>query len=148
MPKAIRIGVSSRPSISAKPATVNQPVRYGDGVSLRVRSVSFAKETSKGPGSFPGRPYALLTLVMTNKSNTALSISDVVVTVLGHNFVPVPPVYAQEAKVQDFSGTLKPGQTASARYAFAVPPASRSMVTVVVDFDGAHTSAVFRGKLS
>ncbi len=54
----------------------------------------------------------------------------------------------EEAKVQDFAGTLKPGTTAKARYAFAVPTSSRSKVTVVVDFDGVHTSAVFRGKLS
>ena len=59
----------------------------------------------------------------------------------------VAPVYTAEAKVSDFAGTLKAGATVSARYAFAVPRSSRSKVTVVVDFDGAHTSAVFRGAL-
>jgi hypothetical protein len=134
--------------VSAEPAKVDGTVRYSDGLSLRVVSVDFAKETKKGPGSFPGREYAVLTLRVVNKSDRDLSMDTVVVTVLDKSDQPVAPVYTHEAEVSDFAGVLKSGKKASARYALAVPESSRSKVTVVVDFDGVHTSAVFRGKLT
>jgi len=90
----------------------------------------------------------VIKLEIANKSGKALNLDSTVITVLDKKNAPVSPVYAEEADVQDFSGTLKPGKKAAARYAFAVPKSSRSKVTVVVDFDGVHTSAVFRGKLS
>lgn len=136
------------PTVSAKPVDTSKTVTYPDGVRLKVARVSFGKETDKGPGAFPGREYAVLTLRITNGSTKAFSLDTVVVTVLDRQGTAVSPVYVQKADVQDFSGTLKLGATATARYAFAVPKSSRSKVTVVVDFDGVHTSAVFRGGLS
>lgn len=148
VPKVQRDGEQAAPSVSAKPTPVDKPVRYPDGVALRVRSVTFDKETKKGPGSFPGRQFAVLSLQVDNSSKQTLSMATVVITVLDKDGNPVPPVYADEADVQDFSGNLKPGNSTRARYAFAVPKSSRSKVTVVIDFDGRHTSAVFRGGLS
>ncbi|MCA0295775.1 MAG: DUF4352 domain-containing protein [Actinobacteria bacterium] len=141
-------GSAATPTITAKPADTTSTVKYPDGVALKVKDVAFGKETDKGPGAFPGRQYAVLTLSITNGSKRALSLDTVVVTVLDKDGKDVSPVYVQKAKVQDFSGTLKLGATATAKYAFAVPKSSRSKVTVVVDFDGVHTSAVFRGGLS
>lgn len=147
VPKVGRSGSSNSPTVSAKPAGTDGTVRYGDGVSLTVKSVDFAEETKKGPGSFPGRAYAVLTLQIANKSKQNLSLDTVVVTVLDKAGKPVAPVYSDEAKASDFAGRLTAGKTVEARYAFAVPTTSRSKVTVVVDFDGIHTSAVFRGEL-
>jgi hypothetical protein len=148
VPKVQRGDQTATPSISAQPTSIAKPARYPDGISLRIRSVDFARETKKGPGSFPKRPYAVLTMRVDNRSKKSLSMATVVITVLDRNGKAVAPVYTQEAKVQDFSGVLKPNKSAQARYAFAVPKSSRSKVTVVIDFDGQHTSAVFRGKLS
>ena len=147
VPKVGRSSGPATPTVSAEPAKVDGTVRYGDGVSLQVLSVDFAKETKKGPGSFPGRAYAVLDLQIANESERDLSLDTVVVTVLDRSDQPVAPVYTDEAEVSDFAGALKAGRTETARYAFAVPASSRSKVTVVVDFDGVHTSAVFRGKL-
>ncbi len=147
VPKVGRSGSPAAPTVSAKPADTDGTVRYDDGVSLTVRSVDFAKETKKGPGSFPGRAYAVLTLQIANKSEQDLSLDTVVVTVLDKADQPVAPVYVDEAEVSDFAGRLDAGRTVEARYAFAVPASSRGKVTVVVDFDGVHTSAVFRGQL-
>lgn len=135
------------PTITAKPADTDSKVSYSDGVVLQIRAVSFGKETGKGPGAFPGREFAVLDLEIDNGSDRDLSLDTVVVTVLDKDGQPVNPVYAEEAKVADFVGELKAGKKVKAAYAFAVPKASRSKVTVVVDFDGVHTSAVFRGGL-
>lgn len=139
---------AATPTITAKPAGTTGKVSYSDGVVLRIRDVAFAKETGEGPGMFPGRAYAVLSLEISNGSKKALSLDTVVITVLNKSNKAVPPVYAEKASVADFAGELKPGETVKARYAFAVPKSSRSKVTVVVDFDGVHTSAVFRGGLS
>ncbi len=121
---------------------------YSDGVVLQIRDVEFGKETKQGPGMFPGREHAILVLEIKNGSKRTLSLDTVVITVLDRRDRPVSPVYVEEAKVSDFAGDLAAGKTAKARYAFAVPASSRSKVTVVVDFDGVHTSAIFRGGLS
>jgi hypothetical protein len=147
LPKVSRSGEPETPTTSAQPASVDGTVKYPDGVALRIVNIDFSKERLKGPGSFPGRPFAILKLEIKNRSNQSLSMQTVVVTVLDKENQAVPPVYSQEAKVRDFSGTLKSGETTRARYAFAISKSSLSKVTVVVDFDGAHTSAVFRGKL-
>jgi hypothetical protein len=147
VPKVSRSGEPEMPTASAKPASVDGTVKYSDGVALKIVNIDWSKERLKGPGSFPGRPFAVLTLEIKNKSSESLSMQTVVVTVLDKDNQAVPPVYSQEAKARDFSGTLKSGETTRARYAFAIPKSSLSKVTVVVDFDGAHTSAVFRGKL-
>jgi hypothetical protein len=147
VPKVQRSGEAS-PSITAKPGDTDDKVSYSDGVQLQIVNVTFGKETKEGPGMFPGREYAILDLQIKNGSSKALSLNTVVVTVLDKSGKPVNPVYVDEAKVSDFAGDLKPGSTVKARYAFAVPKSSRSKVTVVVDFDGVHSSAVFRGGLS
>lgn len=147
VPKVQRSGDAS-PSITAKPGETDGKVSYSDGVELQIPKVTFGKETKEGPGMFPGREYAILDLQIKNGSDKTLSLNTVVVTVLDKSGKSVNPVYVDEAKVSDFAGDLKPGSTAKARYAFAVPKSSRAKVTVVVDFDGVHSSAVFRGGLS
>ena len=147
VPKAGRPGAPAEPTVSAKPSKVDKPVSYPDGVKLTIAKVTFGEETDKGPGAFPGREFAVLHLTLRNESERALDLNSVVVTVLDKAGEPVQPVYASSADVADFTGTVAAGKSAKARYAFALAKGSRSKVTVVVDFDGVHTSAVFRGSL-
>lgn len=148
VPKVQRGGSVSNPTVTAKPTSIGGEVEYDDGVSLSIVDVDFDEETEEGPGAFPGREYAIITLQVANSSKQNLSTGTVVVTVLDNKDAAVAPVYVAKAKVKDFAGTVKSGKAAKARYAFALPEKSRSKVTVIVDFDGVHTSAVFRGKLS
>jgi hypothetical protein len=146
--KVIRAGDTTAPAVSAKPAPTTGTVSYSDGVSLKIAKVTFAEETAKGPGSFPGREYARITLTLKNGSDHAIDLGTVVPTMLDKSGASLPKVYAEEAKVGDFFGSLAPGKTATAVYAFAVPSSARSDVVLVVDFDALHSSAVFRGELS
>lgn len=146
--KVVRDGDTTAPAVSAKPAPTTGTVSYSDGVALKIDKVTFAAETAKGPGSFPGREYARITLTLKNGSAHAIDLGTVVPTLLDKSGASLPKVYAEEAKVGDFFGTLAPGKSATAVYAFAVPASSRADVTLVVDFDALHSSAVFRGELS
>ncbi|WP_243076174.1 hypothetical protein [Microbacterium sp. SS28] len=145
--KVGRPGDPAAPTQEADPATTADPVTYPDGVSVRITDVSFGEETAKGPGSFPGRGYSRLTLELSNGSADRIDLGTSVLTVLDKDGGRVQPVYADEADVQDFAGTLASGATATAVYAFAIPEESMSQITLVVDFDAGHTSAVFRGGL-
>lgn len=148
VPKVGRQGDTTTPTVSAKPAPPTGTVGYSDGVTLKITEVTFAAETAEGPGSFPGREYARITLTLTNGSSKPIDLGTVVPTLLNADGAALPKVYAAEANVTDFSGIVAPGKTAKGVYAFAVPADARDDVVLVVDFDAAHTSAVFRGELS
>ena len=147
IPKVGRGGDPVEPTQSAEPEAPSDPVSYPDGVTVTITDVTFGEETAKGPGSFPGRGYARLTLELDNGSADPIDLGTSVLTVLDKDDNRVQPVYADEADVQDFAGTLAAGKTATAVYAFAIPEDSHSQITLVVDFDADHTSAVFRGGL-
>ncbi|NHB84231.1 DUF4352 domain-containing protein [Tessaracoccus sp. HDW20] len=148
LPKVQRSGGASKPTATAEPADTTDKVVYSDGVTLRISGIEFGEETKEGPGRFPGRQYAILALEIVNSGAEPINLDTTVVTVLDKNDQLVAPVYVEEADVSDFSGQVAAGGSNTARYAFAVPKASRSQVTVVVDFDNVHTSAVFSGELN
>ena len=56
------------------------------------------------------------------------------------------PVY-NAARVRDFAGTVRIGQSASAVYAFAIPAEQGLKVVVPVDVDGAHSAVEFTGSI-
>jgi hypothetical protein len=146
--KVVRDGKASKPTQTAEPASTSGAVSYKDSVKVEIADVSFDEETAKGPGNFPGREYARLTVTITNGSDDAIDLGTAVLTLLDADGAPLTKVYAADAETVDFAGSLKPGKTAKAYYAFAVPADARSEITLVVDFDAVHTSAVFRGGLS
>lgn len=145
--KIERAGHSGAPSVKADPADISDAVSYDDGVSVTIDDVSFAAETSQGPGSFPDREYARLTITVDNDSSEAIDLGTSVLTLLDASGTAAVRVYAAEAEATDFAGVLAAGRSATAAYAFAIPADARDEVTLVVDFDGDHTSAVFRGGL-
>lgn len=145
--KIERAGQSTAPTVKAEPADTTGAVSYSDGVTVRIDEVSFGKETAQGPGSFPDREYARLTITIDNGSSDAIDLGTAVLTLLDAADATAVRVYAAEAEVTDFSGMLAAGDSATATYAYALPADARDTVTVVVDFDGHHSSAVFRGGL-
>lgn len=145
--KVERAGDSGAPRVTADTADTSAAVSYADGVRVSIDDVSFASETSQGPGSFPDREYARMTITIANDSADAIDLGTSVLTLLDESGATAVRVYAAEAEAVDFAGTLAAGETASAAYAFAIPADARDEVTLVVDFDGDHSSAVFRGSL-
>ena len=93
-----------------------------------------------------GREYVRFTVKLTNSSAKPINLNQVVVTTTyGASSQLAAPVYTEGAGTYDFSGSVKPGASTTAIYAFAVPTKQLGRVTMVVDFDGLHTSATYRG---
>jgi hypothetical protein len=146
--KVSRSGQPLRPTISAAAAPFDgaAKVSYPDGVTVKINSITQGSVEGSGPGTIGG-PKTTFDLVFTNDSDKPVDMSQVVVTVAyGPRHLQARPVY-DAAGQSDFAGNIKPGKSAHATYAFSIPVASLDDVTMWVDFDGLHTSAVFTGKV-
>ena len=146
VPKVKRVGQPNTPSVSAPGAKFSGVVKYPDGVTLVITKAEKGVETGHGPGVMAGREYVRFTLKLTNGSTKAVNLNQVVLTTTyGATNQLAAPVYTESAGTYDFSGTVKPGASATALYAFAVPTKQLNRVAMVVDFDGLHTSATYTG---
>jgi hypothetical protein len=141
-----RDGKAPTPTVSAAPKPFNEAIQCPDGVTLAVTGVSQGKVEGKGPGVFVGEPTTTIALRMTNRSEEAVSLNGVVVTMLyGADRLQARPVYDETAR--DFTGSVAPGDSATATYVFSVPKAQLGRVRMFVDFDGVHTYATFKGSI-
>lgn len=149
VPKVKRVGQPDTPSVSAPVARFNAPVTYSDGVTLTITKAVKGIEKGHGPGVMAGREYVRFTVKLTNGSAKAVNLNQVVVTTTyGASRQLAAPVYTESAGTYDFTGTVKPGASTTAIYAFAVPTKQLNRVTMVVDFDGLHTSATYSGAVA
>lgn len=143
LPPVIRDGTTPHPSISAQPQPFDEAVTYPDGVSLEVTSLDQGEVTDRGPGVITG-PTTAFELRFTNGGSRAIDLSTVTVTtVYGDPARTSRPVYDERSR--DFSGRVRPGATAEARYVFSIPTDQLGDVTVHVDFDGLHAAGRFTG---
>lgn len=144
--KVKRVGQPNTPSVSAPAAKFSAPVVYPDGVTLTITKADKGVEKGHGAGVMAGREYVRFTVKLTNSSAKPINLNQVVVTTTyGASSQLAAPVYTEGAGTYDFSGSVKPGASTTAIYAFAVPTKQLGRVTMVVDFDGLHTSATYRG---
>lgn len=144
--KVKRVGQPNTPSVSAPGAKFSAPVTYPDGVTLTLTKAEKGIEKGHGAGVMNGREYVRFTVKLTNGSDKAVNLNQVVVTTTyGATDQLAAPVYTESAGTYDFFGTVKPGASATALYAFAVPTKQLGNVRMVVDFDGLHTSATYSG---
>lgn len=112
-------------------------LEWEDGLELEIIRKRQTTTAGRGPGSVPGRPEIVLTLEVRNHSSKRADVSQVIV------YAPYGSAPRRLASVVyddasfDFTGTLAPGSSSHAVYAFAVPHDAR--VDLVVDLDGVHT---------
>ena len=148
--KTVREGGPAQPSITpgAPSHAFSDAAVYRDGVEVKIGKARGAVEEGHGPGVFAGREYVAFDVEIDNKANAPLDLSQVVVTAhYGPSKQLAPPVYTASAETADFGTGLKPGEKASATYGFAIPKSDLGEVTLVVDFDGVHASAVYSGSV-
>lgn len=144
--KVPRTGQPGKPMVTAPAAPFGSPAVYSDGLQLRIVKATKALEKGHGPGVMAGRGYVRFELELRNGTAGTINLNQVVLTTYyGSTKQLAAPVYTEGTTTRDFGGTVAPGASTTASYAFAVPAGSLSNVTMVVDFDGVHSSAVYRG---
>lgn len=146
--QAKRAGKAAKAAVRANKGGLSEkkPVRYPDGVTVKVRRMKAGAEKATGPGSFPDRSFVSFALALENGSAKPLDLNTVVVSATyGSPARLAAPVYDSESAA-DFAGTVAPGESASATYNFAIPKGERGDVSVIVDFDSTHAAAELDGE--
>ncbi len=143
LPPVKRVGEPRRPRQGAETAGLHRAVVFKDGVRLRILGIDQGKVSGAGSGVLTGHTTTF-TVRLVNNSARPVDLASVVVTaVYGDPGRIARPVY--DSRSQDFSGVLHRGQSATARYGFAIPVGDLSKVLIHVDFDSRHAAAQFRG---
>jgi hypothetical protein len=140
--------ITGAPGSSAFKSMVGlrQPVNYPDRISVEIADIRYVTNRAKGPGELTGRTLTIFTLRFTNGSAQPLDLNKVrVVARYGKAKTEASPT--SYANLNDFYGTVAPGAKKSASYAFDLPQAGYSAVTLGVKFSETHKTAVFVGSL-
>ncbi|WP_340536700.1 hypothetical protein [Nocardioides sp. GXZ039] len=132
--------------LRAPGAEFGAPAAYPDGVSVRILGHTNRHVNGLGPGATSG-PATMFRISVANDSESPLELGSVVVTAVygpGAGFVADP---SYDLPVGDLAGTLRPGATRTAKYAFAIPADARDRIRLYVDLDGSRMPAVFTGSI-
>jgi hypothetical protein len=125
---------------------LRRPVTYDDKVSVAITDTRHVRNQAKGPGEITGKSLTIFTLRFSNGTSAPLDLNKVrVVARYGPQKTQASPT--SYADLNDFYGTVAPGKTKAASYAFDIPPTGYKAVTIGVDFDARRRTALFAGAL-
>jgi hypothetical protein len=123
-------------------APLTGAVNFGGGVVGAISGVEAINATTKLPGEIGGAAIKV-TVEIKNDSNRAISLDAVVVN--AQDSTEAPAIQVTTPPAESFSGSLRPGHTATGVYVFTIDKAKRSPVTVSVTYSAAAPVARFKG---
>jgi len=145
VPTTVLADVPGKPEALA-PVALDQPTGYADGTSARLVDIKAVTAQAHGAGETSGPALAVI-VELTNTTDEAMSLDTVAVNMyLGTEGSPAARVQSESGN--PFSGSLEPGATAQAVYAFTVPVDRRDLVTVTVGRAPESGTAVFAGAVA
>ncbi|TDD75385.1 hypothetical protein [Actinomadura rubrisoli] len=125
---------------------LRKPVTYNDKITVKVGGIRYVKTKADGPGKIAGRVLTIFTLSFTNGSAKPLDLNQVrVVAKYGPRRAEAKPT--SYANINDFYGSVAPGASKRASYAFDIPTSGYKQVALGVKFDARHKAALFVGAL-
>lgn len=116
------------------------------GVDVALTSWKPVKIKAGAPGEIGG-PGVALDLLVTNNSDEPVVVKNVVVD-LSYGKDRTPALRSDRSPTKPFSGTLEPGESAKAKYAFRIDKADRKDVVVLVGLNTDIPVVVFEGDVS
>jgi hypothetical protein len=114
IPPTMKTGVASR---TLRPVGVGEPAELAPGLIASVTHVAPTTLTAEAPGETSG-PGVFVTVTVRNNTDAPIDLNGLAVNVHYGNRIPATPVRTRSAAPQ---GSLAPGRSTSARYAFRVP---------------------------
>jgi hypothetical protein len=125
---------------------LRKTVEYNDQITVKLTKVEGYEVKEEGPGIIKGQQITIFTLTFTNGSTKLLDLNNVKVTATyGGQERQAEPSYF--GNLNDFFGTVKPGDSRSAAYGFVLPESGYDDLALRVKFDDEHSTAVFVGSL-
>lgn len=133
-----------------KVATFTDKIIYTDGVEIEVTKHKQAKigewTMVDDDSAKPGDPYTVLTIRVKNGTHDRLDLFGSATVTYGPDGEEAPSVY--DDGIEPFDGTVLPGKARTGTWGFVIPKKHLDDVTLEVDFDFAHESAIFSGSLN
>lgn len=129
---------------STEPAVgLDEPAPFDSGVSAHLDELEAVQGEAEGPGEVSG-PSVRVTVVLTNGTGAAVSLDQTVVNVYGGaQRAPGSPLSGPG--VDEFSGSLAAGESATGVYVFALPADQRDPLQVTVSYDPQDVTVLFEG---
>lgn len=144
-PAVLRSDAAANP-VPVQPSTFDGEAVYEDGVVATTSNIRRGTVDDEGIGVVAGAEYIVFTVSVRNGSAEALDLTAVVPTLLyGEDRVSAPPLY-RGVEAFDLTGSLEPGASTEAVYAFQLPAGATDPV-LYVDLNGSHAPLIFRGDL-
>ncbi|MBE7190440.1 hypothetical protein [Jatrophihabitans endophyticus] len=112
-------------------------------MTAAVTSITHGTDHDRGPGAATGRPTVLFHLRLSNGTSAAVSVADV--QVLAAYGSSQTPAIAASSATHGFTGSVRPGHSADAVYAFAVPAAGQGSVALTVTYTASQPTVLLRG---
>lgn len=129
--------------VVASTAAVSKDVKTPGGLTATVVSVDSYTATATRPGEVSG-PAVKVTLKLVNSTGSDFALSTATVNAYyGSASTPADPVQG-DAAAKPFSGSLKPGATATAVYVYSVPASDAGDVTLTLSDQAGAQLVVFR----
>lgn len=145
VPQVVLADVPGRPA-TLTPVALDQSVDFGDGVTARLDDIKAITAEAHGVGETSG-PALVVVVEVTNTGSAPVSLGTVAVNAyLGTDGRPAGRLQGDSGL--PFGGSLQPGASAQAVYAFTVPLEERDLVTVTVGVTPESGIAVFAGPVA
>lgn len=128
-----------------RPVPLASPAAFDSGLTLRITGAEPVQGVAHGPGELAG-PAVRLELELENRTGKEISLETVVVA-LTYGDAQTPAVTLSGPGAEPFAGTLGSGDTARARYVYAVPEEERARVRVVASHAGSVPAVALTGSV-
>lgn len=125
------------------PVPIDTPAEVVKGLTASISGIEAVDGVAKGPGEVSG-PSIRFTVTIANATGAPVDLTGTVVTVdYGANRTPAGQLY--EPGAVPLATSVAAGGTASGVFVFAIPPESRGLVHITVDYAVDVAPLVFAG---
>ena len=125
------------------PVPIDTPAEVVTGLTASISGIEAVDGVAKGPGEVSG-PSIRFTVTIANATGAAVDLTGTVVTVdYGADRTPAGQLY--EPGAVPLATSVAAGGTASGVFVFAIPPESRGLVHITVDYAVDVAPLVFAG---
>jgi hypothetical protein len=143
VPNGLDPAPPAAPVPTLPPQAFTKPASTSDGITVTVTRWRTITTPAGAPGEIAG-PGVALDIEVRNTGSTPIDLSNVVAD-LRTGTDEAPLLRADREPTAPFTGTLAPGQSARATYAFNATPEQRANVTLYLSLNAGTATAVFRG---
>ncbi len=128
---------------AGEPVPIESPAPVVEGLTASITGIEAVDGVARGPGEVSG-PSIRFTVTIANTTGAAVDLTGTVVTVdYGSDRTPAGQLY--EPGAVPLPSSVPAGGSASGVFVFAIPPESRGLVHITVDYAVNVAPLVFAG---